>query len=299
MDQAATPSPGERPAQKGQAIVSGAVVDIADVPVLLKASDAPRATAMTELLECLPPTGRRAVASLVFTDRPGAWPQRQPDDVHDDLLVWRRIHDEPHDLVLAHASGLTVTVTGSHATIGGECERLDVGFRRLFPLALGPVLAHQDRILLHAGGFLASVGSFLVMGPTGAGKSTLVLAADVAGWRCLADDLVVLRLRSGLEVHGVPRPVAAPGDIVVDTDHRARARALPEDDRDRFVVPDVVLAGGWFPVAGTLLVGHSERSEGELSLVSGSETLTAAIGCFHGAGDPSLLRLAYPYLGRR
>lgn len=283
-------------ARSSRATTSGVVVDIAGVPVLLRASDAQRAAAMVELMERLPPTNRRPMASLVFTDRPDPWPQREPDEVHDDLLVWRGTGDETRDLVLAHATGLTVTVTGTDAHIGGECEWLGVGFRRLFPLALCPVLAPHDRILLHGGAFVVPVGAFLALGPTGSGKSTLVLAADRAGWRCLADDLVVLRLDRGLEVQGIPRPLAAPADVVVTTDHDARAQALPDDHRGRFLLTDLRLADGWFPVAGTLLVGHSERAEGELLGVPGRETLLAAIGCFHGAGQPALLRRAYPYL---
>jgi hypothetical protein len=279
-----------------QGSASDKVVEIGDIPLLLRASDISRATAMTELLDRLPRSGRAPMASLAFTERRDPCPPRVPDEVHDGLLIWRNRDGESCDLVMAHSSGLTVTVSGGDAHIGGDCERLDVCFRRLFPLALCPILAVNDRILLHAGAFLGSAGGVLALGPTGSGKSTLVLAADRAGLPCLADDLVVLRAGGNIEVQGVPRPLAVPGDVVAATPHHRKAQALLDDDRGRFLLTDLRLAGGWFPVAGTLLMGHSGHPEGELLDLPGRETLVAAIGCFHSGGEPSMLRRAYPYL---
>jgi hypothetical protein len=242
------------------------------------------------------------MASLTFTSEAGPWPSRHPDEEHADLVLWRRREGEPHDLVLAHASGLTVTVAGSDARVGGDCEWLAVGFRRLFPLALCPILACHDRVLLHAGGVVGPAGALVVLGPTGAGKSTLVLAAHHLGWECLADDLVVLRRPEGasattgpaLEVAGIPRLLAAPGDVVSSGDATA---ILPDDDRRRSLVTDIGFASGWFSVAGVMFVGHSSRVEGELHRVPAEEVLPAALGGFHSSGDIALLRRALPYLG--
>ena len=284
------------PVGRGEGTDLAQVVEIGDIPLLIRASDFPRAHAMTELFDRLPRTERPPMASLAFTDRPDPSPLRDPDEVHPDLLIWRGRNEEPCDLVMVHSSGLTVTVIGRDAHIGGDCARLDVGFRRLFPLALCPILAVNDRILLHGGAFLGAGGGVLALGPTGSGKSTIVLAADHAGLRCLGDDLVVLRTGEKLEVQGVPRPLAVPSDVVAATPHLRTSQRLVDDDRGRVLLTDLRLAGGWFPVAGTLVVGHSERAEGELLEMPGRETLVAAIGCFHSGGEPSMLRRAYPYL---
>jgi hypothetical protein len=285
-----------------RSVTAAAVVDIGGVSVELRASDPARSTAMTELFERLPAADRSPVASVAFLSDEGRCPEREPDEEHADLVLWRRRGDDPHDLVLAHASGLTVTIDGPDAAVGGDCESLGVGFRRLFPLALSPILALHDRILLHAGGLAGPAGAFVVVGPTGSGKSTLVLAGARAGWACLADDLVVLRLAPepapgpalGLEATGVPRLLAAPADVLSDV---AESTALADDDRSRCLVPGVRFAPGWFPVVGTLVVGHAPRVPGTLGRVSSSDTMAATIGSFHSAGDPALLRRASPHLG--
>jgi len=257
---------------------------------------------MGELLERLPVSGMPPMASLTFTSEVEPWPSRHPDEEHADLVLWRRRGDEAHDLVLAHASGLTVTVAGPDARVGGDCEWLSVGFRRLFPLALCPILACHDRVLLHAGGVVGPTGALVVLGPTGAGKSTLVLAGHHLGWECLADDLVVLRRSEGarsttapiLEVAGIPRLLAAPADVVSSAETSV---ILPDDDRNRSLVTDIAFASGWFPVAGVLFVGHSSRIEGDLRPMSADEVLPAALGSFHSSGDVALLRRALAHLG--
>jgi hypothetical protein len=284
-------------------VTSAAVVEIGGVAVELRASDRARSAAMAELFERLPTADRPPVASLAFVSDEGRCPGREPDEEHADVVLWRRQGpDDLHDLVLAHASGLTVTIDGPDATVGGDCESLGVGFRRLFPLALSPILALHDRILLHAGGLAGPAGAFVVVGPTGSGKSTLVLAGARAGWSCLADDLVVVRLAPqqecepgpALEVTGIPRPLAAPADVLLDV---ADAQALADDDRGRAHVADVAFAPGWFPVAGTLIVGHAPRVPGTLQRVPPSDTMAATIGSFHSAGDTALLRRASSHLG--
>src|SRR6185503_15234714 len=54
----------------------------------------------------------------------------------------------------------------------------------LEPLVLF-VLAHHDRTPLHASAFIAGDVAILTSGSSGAGKSSLALAADCAGWPVL------------------------------------------------------------------------------------------------------------------
>jgi hypothetical protein len=73
----------------------------------------------------------------------------------------------------------------------------------LEPLAL-MLLTHRDRTPLHASAFIVDDLAILLAGPTGAGKSCLARAADVAGLQVLSDDTVYVQLAPCLTVWGWP-----------------------------------------------------------------------------------------------
>jgi hypothetical protein len=59
------------------------------------------------------------------------------------------------------------------------------------------VLAHAGRLVLHASSIETSIGAVALMGPAGAGKSTLTTSFAVNGARVLADDALVVGKRGG------------------------------------------------------------------------------------------------------
>ena len=59
------------------------------------------------------------------------------------------------------------------------------------------VLAHAGRLVLHASSIETSMGAVAVMGPAGAGKSTLTTSFGANGARVLADDALVVENRGG------------------------------------------------------------------------------------------------------
>jgi hypothetical protein len=59
------------------------------------------------------------------------------------------------------------------------------------------VLAHAGRLVLHASGIETPVGAMALIGPAGAGKSTLTASFGVNGAPVLADDALVVERRGG------------------------------------------------------------------------------------------------------
>src|SRR5207245_2287338 len=86
---------------------------------------------------------------------------------------------------------------------------------QLFPYVVTHLLALHDLFVLHAGAIQQDDRAVLVLGGTGTGKSTIVASAASAGWRALADDLVIVRIGShGPEVTGIPKPLSVPDDVI-------------------------------------------------------------------------------------
>lgn len=73
----------------------------------------------------------------------------------------------------------------------------------LEPLALW-LITHNGRTPLHAAGLLAGDSAILLAGRSGAGKSSLAVAADRAGLQVLSEDTVYLQRTPALKVWGWP-----------------------------------------------------------------------------------------------
>jgi len=107
------------------------------------------------------------------------------------------------------------------------------------------LLAPHGRFVLHGGAIERDGAGALVLGGTGAGKSTVVSSAMLAGWRPLADDLVFLRSgRDAVEVGGIAKPITVDRDVAeltglpwrdLEGDVRGRCQLLV--DLERSVVP--------------------------------------------------------------
>lgn len=129
--------------------------------------------------------------------------------------------------------------------------------RALSVLEYQAILRLLDRwrhhALLHAGGVHPGRGAVLVVGPSGSGKSSLVLAASVAGVPVLSDDCVMVGRES--RVRGLPRLLKV---------HRRQLRLHGLSEADT-VAPDPRVPEVWWDPART---GGWATGWGEVCLVA-------------------------------
>src|SRR5581483_9023634 len=255
-------------------------VDVADVPVLLTAADATRAEAIDALLADLPAASAPPRIAIRHDGASPPVPERAPDSTAFDGDAW--FGDATVHIRLSMGGG--AFASDASATIGGGGRDT---FKMLFPSALAHVMAFHDRFVLHAGAVADGGDGYIVLGDTGAGKSTLGLAALEAGWNLLGDDMVVIR-RSGTktEMAGVPRPAAVPSDL----GSPLATSPLVSDVRGRALLPVDTLHTGWVPVTGVISVGHAPLPAGSVDPISGRESLRAVLRAFTWTRNPQLLR---------
>jgi hypothetical protein len=269
----------------------GGVVDIGDVATAFWGSDPEHAAAVTTLLGAMTGDDGPAQVELAYEHRVPPVPANPTSHTYDNARVWHR----GNELIVR----LTETTAGLRATPDrawvGACEGdLRRPWQLLFHFAVTHLLAHRERFVLHAAAVVAPdrADAHVVLGETGQGKSTLALGALTAGWRLLADDLVIVRSgAAGLEVQGIPRRLAVPSDLgPVDV----ALQPLPGDQRGRAEIGAEHLTRGWFPVAGVVVVAHGTSADGEVGRLAGDETMFRALGAFSSVTDPHLLAAYFP-----
>jgi hypothetical protein len=260
------------------------VVDVAGVPVGLSASDDVRGTSLRATLEGFDTTGAAAVVTIAVDAEAVAPPAAAPRSELYHIRYW----DEPGDAVVGASAGLLLFVDGSeaHAHLPDLSALAD--FEGCVYLPLTWLLARHARFMLHGAAVERDGIALLVLGHSGKGKSTLAAAALEAGWRVLADDVVIVHREgrdAGFRVHGVHRTPTFPieiGGALTDS-------AVPlGDPRDRAELPRDVLTGGEHDLAGVVLVVHSERDEGSLARTSGGRVLPLLLQSFAGSIDQQL-----------
>lgn len=271
-----------------------AVAAVADVPVAFHAEDDPRRAAIDRLLSGLPTTEGPAEITVRYERRRPACPPRLPTHRYDDARIW---HLERELFVQLDGTPVGARATPDGAQIGGNSERLGDAWQQLFHLTITHVLAHRDRFVLHAAGLVDRHDrAHVVLGNSGDGKSTLALAALTANWRVLSDDLVVVRAGAdGPEATGIARRIAVPSDL--GALESLDGRPLDGDHRRRYELAAGTLSHGWYPIAGTIVVGHSASSVGELDPLGADAAMNAVLGAFSSVTDPLLLAELFPLAG--
>jgi hypothetical protein len=274
---------------------------MADARTLLLAGVATRLQVEDEVLAAAVANGlgdcpsASAAPELHITDAAPSppLPDEEPDGIYQAVRVWRR--DEV--LSIAWGSVLSARVDGTTAVLGrAEASADDVirAVRQVLPFVIGHLLGTHGVVVLHAGAVLVDGGAALVLGTTGAGKSTLVFAARSAGRGILSDDLVAVRAGDGGPVViGIPRPLAlaADGPDGLPSD----AKAIGSDGRGRWQFPLEGVRDA-HPVAAVLVVEHSAEQEGHLEALAASELLEVVVNASLAAADPARLRAAFPVL---
>jgi len=155
-------------------------------------------------------------------------------------------------------------VTGRRLVIGGsignafDYKSIDL----LVQFGVSAVCADRDRIMIHAAVLARGDHALIVVGKSGAGKSTASTAALVRGWDLLTDDLAVAYPLGGL-IRGVARPPRLPSEVAAA--HGIFSGRTEPGPRGRVILDASVLATGTKRMVGLVMVGHGE--EGSLERV--------------------------------
>jgi len=167
---------------------------------------------------------------------------------------------------------------------------------------------HHGLLALHAAGVVAGETTWLLLGRSGAGKSSLARAAVQRGLSYFSDEIV---LCDGRALWGVPRAVqfapladgAAPPPWLGSVDvasYRLRVSQDREGCMPLWLPPRVQLAAAPRPVAGARVIALERAERNELTPLSALELLAAIhegayrppafdLGCLlHGAGSGRL-----------
>jgi hypothetical protein len=262
-------------------MVTRLTVDVDGVAVRLDATDAGRAGFVRQQVSAFAVVpDAEALATLHCGDRAPVTPLR-PADVRDRSA---RLWFGEGRLAIA-AYGWAGSASGGRADVGGPGRAVDPPLGWMIQRTLGWLLAPHDRYVLHDVGAIAHRGrAWLIVGPSGRGKSTLVLAAATSGWSALSDEAVVVSgTRRSLRVAGIHQHPAVPAEL----DHPLVESGEPLGDfRRRVRLAPGFLTPGWWPVDGVLIVDHSLSSCGALEEVRPNETLRAVVGAFGSTGAP-------------
>ena len=272
------------------AVVRGCTVDLLGLPLHLEAAESRAAEAVVSVLGGARATS--AVPRVHLTVTVGALdaPSSTPDRSTPELDIWC---PAPGEVVLRHRSGLTGRATSSTIEIGGDAENYDACFRRVCLAALAHLLTQHDCFVVHGAAIVTGGRAVLVLGGTGAGKSTVAFCALLASWDVLADDLVVLRSSdSGPTVGGVPRPFAIPSELLGEND--VETRPLAGDRRDRRELTSDVIAVGSYPIAGSIVVQHADEALGTIGPIGGHALLHDLLGAWAPIESPDLFRRLLP-----
>jgi hypothetical protein len=242
------------------------------------------------LFGALAPCPDAPLGELVFERRPVAVPRRSPDEDYKEQALW---HDGERLFVEAPPHAIRAVVTPTSARVGCASPTDEVGLRQLFHPIATHMLAYHDAYVVHGAAVRRDGFAVLVLGESGKGKSTLALAALEHGWTVMSDDLVALRRhRGGLEMRGVPKPLALPGDLAAEA--LAASPALAWDHRERRHVGVERLDTGPVELTRIVVVDHGDDDRAALAPIATDEVLSLLLGSFASSLDASLMRRFFP-----
>ncbi len=237
----------------------GPSVTLADSVISLEADTAEDIDALLRFFGKLPPTNRRADLEITIrgrsSQRVGTVATVDVPPVRQGPTV-RWIEDLK--LTVGHDLGAIARVDDASLTI--ECPPTldDRGraIRQLLFSALSWWFERQGRLLLHGAMIARGTEAALIVGETGAGKSTVAYAALRAGWDLCSDDLVIVDA-SGESPRGagIPKPLSI-DRALADPRADGAYEPLRGDDRNRVWLDDRTLATGWRTLRMILGVGH-------------------------------------------
>jgi hypothetical protein len=171
---------------------------------------------------------------------------------------------------------LEVTGDGSEARLsgpGGTAWRLRAGEAPLssqieYRLVSEAIARAAERYVLHAGAVEGPRGTCLILGESGAGKTSLTLWLGSSGLRLVTDDLCPI-------VHGTLAPERFPRALHMDCEYSPRLLERipprpPSYPGDYYPFPGTA-SGSPPPVADLIVLERGARAEGEVSRLSQAE----------------------------
>ena len=242
--------------------------------------------------------GRAIEPSVVIERRQPAPPPSRPANDHDGdgySLWWS--HEEMHVDRNGFRAWMARGQPGQ-VLVGATGRTLNRNMLRYSQYGMAWCLAHSDRLLLHCAAVAREDGALLLLGRSGAGKSTAVLAAITAGFEVLADDLVVVRDATRPTVTGVARHVVAPLEMI-EAAGLAKDVLRPANSqrRRRAYLPRSLLNQESMPLRGMVLIDH-DGGEGSVEEMAPPERAAAMV---HGFAIPAfapVVRSHFPMMAR-
>ena len=229
----------------------------------------------------LPPTDRRAHLEITIKEQPsdlvGLVPGGDAGRSMSQGPTTRWIDDL--ELVVHHDLGAVARVDDASLTIGcaPDLDDRSRAIRQLLFSALSWWFERQGRLLLHGAMIARGTDAALILGDTGAGKSTAAYAGLRAGWDLCSDDLVVVDASgSSLRSAGIPKALSI-DSALADTSTGTAHEPLPGDDRNRVWLADEEMRTGWRQLRMILGVGHDEGA-GARRAMSHEDTMDLVFG---------------------
>jgi hypothetical protein len=269
------------------------VVEVGGLGIALSGEGPDGAQALIAVVPGAPGAAGAPTIEVQATTLAPPHPAGEPDAATGPLALWR---GPGRELVVRHAGGVVARTCGDAVAIGPAAE--GVGFRLVFLTALAHVVQRHDRLVVHAAAIAHDDAAWLVLGSTGAGKSTLAYCALRAGWSVLSDDLVVLRDQDRAPLAwGIPRAVTVPVELLDDDGDAPVGTDRDDGLRRRRELPATATSPGSRPVVGVVVVDHASTARGTLEPVTGQEVLHALLGALAPLPGREDVHRALPLLG--
>jgi hypothetical protein len=270
-------------------------VDIAGISVEVAARDASRWEAVEVLFgDCL---GSSEPPALVVEHQVSApdLPDSPADETSSELEVWL----DPEGVAARHSSGACARRFGDRIVVGGWTPGIESvrAFRMATQPPLIDALGHHGRHTLHAASLERDGSAILVLGGSGAGKSTFAFAGSQGGWRIITDDLSLVGVNDVAHVSGLPKPVNVPSDALDSPPEGSRL--LPNDERQRWALPSSAIAArGKYPVRAVVMLGHSADAAEVTETPASPARLERLIASLPLGAMPSAVRAFFPVAAR-
>lgn len=257
---------------------SGRGLMFADLPVRLTVNDPGLAAEIRELFGPMAEHPGPYEAEIVVDGDAPARPEREPDESYEVISLWR----DGDELLVDSGGDLRAHATATRAVVGGATGGGPAGavmLRRIAHHVIAHLLSLNGRLVAHGAAVGRDGKAVLLLGGSGAGKSTSAYLASLAGWSLLSDDLVVVRRDDqSVEAVGIHRALAVPPDVA-----EADAAGIEFDFRGRRR-PNVTLDARPFQIAAVAIVAHGV-GQGRLDVVTGVDIARVFLASAPAAGN--------------